>query len=463
MLFHTQLFILLFFPVVWGGWRLLNGRSVLQQYWLISASFLFFGWWDWRFVPLLAGSILVNWVLARNVSPAQEQESRVPLLAFGVTLNLGILFLFKYMGFASETAIALGGLEMDPIYWVLPIGISFYTFQQISYLVDRRYRNAPQYGLRDYALYVSFFPQLIAGPIVRHNELIPQFSNAGLINERSKRLAQGITLFVIGVAKKVLIADQLAPHADAVFAQSASTIPAMIDAWSGLIAFSLQIYFDFSAYSDMAIGLALCFGFKLPINFNAPYRARSMRDFWRRWHITLSTYFRDYLYIPLGGNRYGVTRQYLALATTMGLCGLWHGAGWPFLLWGLWHGAGLIINHGWNARGIALQKYFGWALTLFFVCLGWVLFRSPDAATMLHYYEGLFSITTSTDSVAVSAPFSMLALASAIVFFAPTSQSIAFRYLHHFRLIAIGLALLLIAIVLELGPGKSTEFIYFQF
>ena len=464
MLFHSQFFILAFLPLIWCGWRLMGANPVRREWWLIASSFLFFGWWDWRFLPLLTGSIAINWRLGQLIFADTNHTASRWWLAFGVTFNLALLGLFKYLGFARDIFAGLGFENLPAVSIILPIGISFYTFQQLSFLIDRRRGIAPTYSFRRYALFVSFFPQLIAGPIVRHNELIPQLGADIADEERNRRLGQGLILFIIGLAKKVLIADQLAPHVDAVFAKAQTGTLSMMEAWTGLLSFSYQIYFDFSAYSDMAIGLALLFGLKLPINFNAPYRATSMREFWRRWHITLSQFFRDYLYIPLGGNRFGLSRQLLALTATMALCGLWHGAGWPFVLWGLWHGAGLAVNRLWTGAGIPIPSFIAWAATFLFVLLGWVLFRSPDAATFMSYFAALFSFGgLSTGETGLNPSYLLLALGTIIVLAMPTSQNIAFKVLAPKRWAAIILGLVATALVIHLGEGQSVEFIYFQF
>jgi D-alanyl-lipoteichoic acid acyltransferase DltB (MBOAT superfamily) len=460
MLFHSQLFILLFLPAVWLLWRLLSFQRSGQAYLLVTASLVFYAWWDWRFLSLILGSIVVNWLLSRVIASTDPKHGYA-LIAAGVAANLGLLGFFKYLGFARDVLSELGLVNLPMFEVVLPIGISFFTFQQISYLVDLRRSGAPAYPLRDYALYVSFFPQLIAGPIVRHNELIPQFAVRKTNAELLRLMAPGIVLFTLGAAKKVLIADKLAPHADAVFADAATVAPGLAQSWSGLLSFGFQIYFDFSAYSDMAIGLALLFGLRLPVNFDAPYRATSLREFWRRWHMTLSRFLRDYLYFGLGGNRRGVSRQTAALMITMALCGLWHGAGWPFVVWGVWHGVGLVANNLWRRAGLRMPAFLGWPVTMIFVLLGWTLFRAPDAATLVNIASGLCGGGTTTG--ATGPDNTVLWLAAALVTLAPTSQKVVFEYLRPYRFIAIATAVLLAALVLEMGGGRTEEFIYFQF
>ncbi len=352
MLFHSQAFLLLFLPPVLVGFYLLSGR--FRLWWLLVASFAFYGYWDIRLLPLLAGSIAVNWALAAMWGRlgATERGASAPIMA-GVAMNLLLLGIFKYADFIAESAAYAGGWVHDPWNIVLPLGISFFTFQQLSYLIDLRRGQAPVYGFRDYALYVAFFPQLIAGPIVRHNELVSQFGRDPWRDGAAERLSRGALLLTFGLAKKVFVADRLARVADPLF-QAAHGGLSFAESWVAAAAFGLQIYFDFSAYSDMAIGLALMFGFALPENFRSPYRSVSLRDFWQRWHMTLSRFLRDYLYVPLGGSRHGAIRTVAALMSTMLLGGLWHGAAWTFVLWGALHGLGLVVVHLWQRAGFRL-------------------------------------------------------------------------------------------------------------
>ena len=306
MLFHSQAFILGFLPVVLAAWYALAPWRRARQAMLVGASLAFYGWWDVRYVPLLAGLTLANWALVRVAAAT----SRRWLLAAGIALNLAVLGVFKYADFLGANLAALAGRGWTPLGIVLPLGISFFVFQKIAYLVDLRRGERHVYGLLDFALFVTFFPQLIAGPLVRHREIIPQFAadprRAGMWDN----LGRGGLLFVIGLFKKLALADTLAPNADFLFGQALHGVAlGAVAGWAAAASYTLQLYFDFSGYSDMAIGLALMFGLALPDNFDAPYRATSIRDFWRRWHMTLSRFLRDYLYVPLGGNRRGAWRQ----------------------------------------------------------------------------------------------------------------------------------------------------------
>lgn len=412
MLFNSYVFIFVFLPVAWAIYC--AARTVLpagSNALLVLASFVFYAWWDVRFLSLLLLSIGVNYLLGRRIDAqvqvgAPKQAKR--WLICGVTFNLGVLGFFKYTDFFLENLALVSGASISTLGIVLPIGISFFTFQQIAYLVDVRQGKSDRYSLVNYALFVCFFPQLIAGPIVHHREMMPQFAAArGL---RLYDVSLGLSIFVVGLFKKTVLADNLAPFASPVFAAAdMGASISTIEAWGATLAYTFQIYFDFSGYSDMAIGLALLFGIRLPMNFNSPYKSGSIIEFWRRWHITLSQFLRDYLYIPLGGNRKGGGYRYANLMVTMLLGGLWHGAGWGFLLWGALHGSYLVANHAlrrirpqMNSLLVRRLWHFGgWCLTFLAVVFAWVFFR----ATTL---EGALEITGAmlgVDGVTVPAPY----------------------------------------------------------
>lgn len=353
---------------------------------LALSSLGFYAWWDLRFIPLILLSIGINFLLGRRIESSRINGAPVwakGWMVVGIVGNLGVLGFFKYADFFLENLATVSGTGITPLGVILPIGISFFTFQQIAYLVDVRQGKSDRYSLVNYALFVSFFPQLIAGPIVHHRDMMPQFFAAR--GPRAHDVALGLTVFIAGLFKKVVLADNLAPFASPVFAAAdMGADVASIEAWGAALAYTFQIYFDFSGYSDMAIGLALLFGIRLPVNFNSPYKASSIIEFWRRWHMTLSQFLRDYLYIPLGGNRKGPTRRYVNLFATMLLGGLWHGAGWGFIIWGALHGSYLIVNHVLrrlippvqHQLGRRLLRFGGWALTFLGVVFGWVFFRA---------------------------------------------------------------------------------------
>jgi D-alanyl-lipoteichoic acid acyltransferase DltB (MBOAT superfamily) len=464
MLFHTQAFLLAFLPLTVAAYYALAGHPQARRWATVLASLAFYGYWDWRLVPLLVLSVSVNWVL--SLLPP-----RVPLravVAGGVAANLAVLGFFKYADFLAASAAAALGLRHDPYGIVLPLGISFFTFQQISYLVDLGRGSAPRYRLADYALWVTLFPHLIAGPIIRHHEIIDQFALPPLRPGLAERLSRGFTLLVLGIAKKVLIADQLAALADPLFAaaQAGRTL-GWAEAWTAGLAFSLQIYFDFSGYSDMAMGLAMLLGLMLPVNFDAPYRACSIREFWRRWHVTLSRFLRDYLYIPMGGNRLAPAARAGATVATMLLGGLWHGAGWTFVAWGGLHGAALAANQAWNARGHRMPGWAGWLLTMLVVVTGFVLFRAADfasAAAIVASMAGAGGLRSVSGAPALQwADLALLAAAGAVATVGPPAHLWAFERLKPHAWIAAPVAAAFVYLLLLVGGGRNTEFIYFQF
>ncbi len=453
MLFTTQLFLLIFLPLTAIAYHLADTRRA-RLWVLLLSSLVFYSWWDVRFLPLLIVTGLVNW----SVAQAFRRRPHDGLIWAGVVFNLGVLAVFKYTNFLAASVLELFGEPFTPWSIVLPLGVSFFTFQQVSYLLDVRRGQAADYDFLDFACYVCFFPHLIAGPIIRHHELIPQF--AQLVSKHIDRelIARGLVLFVLGLIKKVWLADQLAPFADAGFAHTA---PSVAMAWQAALAYSLQLYFDFSGYSDMALGLAGMFGLSLPINFDAPYRAVSIRDFWRRWHMTLSRFLRDYLYIPLGGSRAGPIRAYAAALGTMLLCGLWHGAGWTFIAWGGLHGVAVCCNRWWMARGYRLPAVLGWALTMLFVIDGWVLFRADDfhaAARMLTAMAG-----QGGRGLADEDGWAVIALAAGLALIGPTNLTLSRQHWLYRPALAVPLALVLLVTVLRVGQGRGIEFIYFQF
>lgn len=456
MLFHSQAFVLLFLPAAVGLFYALARRESLRNWWLIAASLMFYGWWDVRFVPLLVSQILVTWLL---VELSSRLTARWPLV-FATVANLSVLGLFKYLDFGATILAQVTGLEFAKASLVLPIGISFYTFELVSYLADRLRSDAPRYPLRDFALFVVLFPHLIAGPIMRHNEIIPQFAYDPLRTGLYERIGRGLILFFVGFVEKFFIADRLAGIVDPVFAQATSEVPTFADSLAGAVGFSLQILFDFVAYSNMAMGIGLTLGLMLPLNFNVPYRALNLRDFWRRWHITLSRWLRDYVYIPLGGSREGVATYIWATLVTMGLCGLWHGAGWTFVLWGFAHGIGLLVCRFWQSHGVRLPALLSWAVTMVFVVLLFVLFRAADISAAGRIIAGLTGASgLGMWSWAAAVP---IAIASALAMIKVPSAEIAMSIRPTWP-VAIGFVAVAVLCVLEVGEGQPLSFIYFQF
>jgi alginate O-acetyltransferase complex protein AlgI len=456
MLFQSQEFALLFLPISAIGYYLVARSAATRQYFLIAISLFFYGWWDVRFIPLLLGQIWLTWLLAR----AQETTGRNGWLILGIVLNLSSLATFKYLDFLVGSVEAVIGTSLPRTHLVLPIGISFFSFQLISYLVDRMRKDAPIYDLRPFSLFVLLFPHLISGPIVRHNELIPQFDEDPRREGMWARISLGLVLFTMGLTKKVLLADRLAEVADRLFAQARMVPLDFGEAWSATLAFTFQLFFDFSGYTDMAIGIALLFGILLPENFRRPYLSTDLREFWQRWHITLSHFIRDYLYIPLGGSRAGPARYVFATMVAMGICGLWHGAGWNFVAWGLWHGAGLVICRGWKSLKRPLPGVIGWAVTMVFVTLGWVVFRAADFQTAASIIGSLGGVAGIGGRLQVPALIVIAALVSMLM---PSTHEIRNMRPMPWPSIAVAAAVLTGFCLLEVGNGPPLNFIYFQF
>jgi alginate O-acetyltransferase complex protein AlgI len=393
MLFTTAAFLLLFLPVSLAGFYLLGRRShSAAAAWLLLASLFFYGYWMPAFTTLLLASIAANFVIGRHITRRIQAGVRAEAkrwLVLGIVFNLGLLGYFKYANFFVDNLNAVLGIDWQPARVILPIGISFYSFTQIAFLVDSYEGKVDEANPIHYGLFVTYFPHLVAGPVLHHAQMMPQFADPSIYRPQPGRLVAGLVILAIGLFKKVVLADGIAPYADAVFAPAdRGSLPASEEAWIGAVAYTLQLYFDFSGYSDMAIGLSHLFNVRLPYNFDSPYQAKNISDFWRRWHISLSTFLRDYLYIPLGGNRFGPARRYANLATTMLLGGLWHGAGWTFVVWGGLHGLYLMLNHGWRAligearaaRLATSRSYvaLSWTLTLLAVVVAWVFFRAES-------------------------------------------------------------------------------------
>jgi D-alanyl-lipoteichoic acid acyltransferase DltB (MBOAT superfamily) len=403
MLFNSQFFVFLFLPLTLLGFFLLGARGWTRMAigWLVLASSVFYGWFKSEYLALLAILIVFNYVL--GVKLARDRmagHQRPAVLAAAIAVNLGVLCYYKYTNFILDNVNAAFGTDFVFYKVLLPLGISFFTFQKIAYLVDAYRGEAEEYNFLDFSLFVMFFPQLIAGPIVHHKEIIPQFRRASIFQLNPLDLAAGLTMFTIGLFKKVVIADTLATWVVPVFGAAGKGWPlSFLEAWSGALAFTFQIYFDFSAYSDMALGLALMIGIRLPLNFNSPYKAENVIEFWRRWHMTLSRFLRDYVYIPLGGNRQGQVRRYVNLLATMLLGGLWHGAAWTYVVWGGLHGVYLVINHGWHAlrRTLGLMPGSGsrygsataMLVTFLSVVVAWVFFRAESFGGALLMLKGM--------------------------------------------------------------------------
>jgi alginate O-acetyltransferase complex protein AlgI len=399
MVFSSPIFLFLFLPLVLTLHLLIPGLR-LRNFWLLLASIVFYAWGEAVFVFLILGSTLLNYLLGLWVDRQSATASRKWAVVIAITLNLGLLVFFKYANFIVNNlnsllgGLKLGQISLDPIR--LPIGISFFTFHALSYVVDiyRRKSRAAR-NPADVALYIFFFPQLIAGPILRWSAIAPQIARRVITREG---FAEGVRRFILGLAKKMLIANTLAGPADKIFSLPAAGLSPVL-AWTGALCYSLQIYFDFSGYSDMAIGLGRMFGFEFIENFNYPYISQSIKDFWRRWHISLSTWFRDYLYLPLGGNRCSTARTRFNLILVFFLCGLWHGASWTFVIWGLYHGLFLVLERtrfGSFLESVPQSLRHVYALVV--VMTGWVLFRAESFPQALTFLGAMFGLGRATAS-----------------------------------------------------------------
>ena len=464
MLFPTLVFGVFFLIVFSVAWSL-ERENDRRKLFLLAASYVFYGWWDWRFCFLLLASSLLNWLVGRALS-VTPPGSRGWLTALGVVINLGILGFFKYYGFFVESAADIlqsVGMERDLIFIqvILPVGISFYTFQGISYVVDvKRGEVEARRSLTDVMLYISFFPQLVAGPIVRAKDFLPQLEATPRLSREAAAL--GLLLIVWGLFKKTVIASELAEGiVDPVFFDPSYYGP--VDLLFGVWAYAVQIYCDFSAYSDIAIGCAALLGYRFQRNFDQPYRARSFQDFWRRWHISLSTWLRDYLYIPMGGSRGSAGATNRNLFITMLLGGLWHGAAWTFIAWGALHGAALVIE---RMAGLAKSRrgIISLVLTFHAVCLGWILFRSSTFDLAAAYMAGFFGDWLAAPE-ALTPFLAGLTLAGLAMHFLPARGiETAARALARLRSPFAAIILALLFLVVEsLRPEGVAPFIYFQF
>ncbi len=389
MLFNSFEFVFAFLPAVFIVFFVIGRRSPLAAAgWLAFASLFFYGWWNPHFVALLMLSVTGNYLAGRALSRHQRTPAGRRLLALAIAGNLIVLAIYKYSNFFIATVDHSLGAHIAALDIVLPLGISFFTFTQIAFLVDAYRGIATEFNFIHYTLFVTYFPHLIAGPVLHHKEMMPQFASRDCYRIVPANIAIGVLFLTIGLAKKILLADNLSPYVTPVFSAANDGVPLnLLAAWTGALAYTFQLYFDFSGYSDMAIGISRMFNIVLPLNFNSPYKSGNIVEFWRRWHMTLSRFLRDYLYIPLGGNRDGAARRYLNLMVTMVLGGLWHGAAWTFVIWGALHGLFLCVNHAWRfvTRGAVDRwethrgyRMMSTALTCVAVIVAWVFFRAPS-------------------------------------------------------------------------------------
>jgi D-alanyl-lipoteichoic acid acyltransferase DltB (MBOAT superfamily) len=359
----------------------------LSKVWLLLSSLFFYSWWNPKYLPLILASLIVNFTIGSFLGKDKPVWQRKLLLTIGIILNVCLLGYFKYYDFFVTNLNIAFDTNFNVLHLILPLAISFYTFQQIAYLVDSYRHETKEYNFLNYSLFVSFFPQLIAGPIVHHSQVMSQFDDRSNRKIHFKNIGLGLFVFSVGLFKKVGIADTFAVWANKGYSMAESLT--FVDSWMTSLAYTFQLYFDFSGYSDMAIGAGLLFNIALPINFNSPYKALNIQDFWRRWHITLSGFLTKYIYIPLGGNRKGSMRTYINILIIFFVSGIWHGAGWTFIVWGLMHGFASVINRFWTRAGFTMNKLLAWFITFNFVNATWVFFRAPSFEVALNVLKGM--------------------------------------------------------------------------
>ena len=473
MLFNSYEFIFVFLPLSFFVYFFLLEKRLITgaKGFLVFASLFFYSWWNISYLPLILTSMLFNYVIGNSLNEnfKKVQMHKKTLLGFGIIANLSLLGYFKYTDFFLENFnLAFDG-SVPLLHLALPLAISFFTFQQIAYLVDSYRGETAEYDFLNYALFVTFFPQLIAGPIVHHAEMMPQFSSKWNLVKKYKNIALGLFIFTIGLFKKVVIADTFAQWASYGFDKT--EILGFVEAWVTSLSYTFQLYFDFSGYTDMAIGAALLFNIKLPINFNSPYKALDIQDFWRRWHITLSRFLRDYIYIPLGGNRKGSFKTYTNLLATFILGGIWHGAGWTFVFWGFMHGMALAIHRLWKSLGFTMPKILGWFITFNFVNIAWVFFRAKEWEDAIKVIKGMFFSYPNFNSEAIHFELETYLWLGVILLIAtllPNTYEITkYPKFEKNKLISIPATLIFALIFLTalfwMSTSTYSEFIYFNF
>lgn len=469
MLFNSYAFIFLFLPLTFFVYFYLNRQHRFTQakLFLVLSSLFFYSWWNVIYLPLILLSMVFNYKVGSWLTQLKQHNKpyRKQLLTVGILANLSLLGYFKYADFFITNLNLAFGSDVPLLALALPLAISFFTFQQVAYLVDAYRGEVAEYDFLNYAVFVTFFPQLIAGPIVHHKEMMPQFSDPNNRQINMTHLSLGLFIFSIGLFKKVVIADTFAIWATHGFDHA--EVLGFWEAWVTSLSYTFQLYFDFSGYADMAIGAAFLFNIKLPINFHSPYKARNIQSFWRRWHITLSRFLRDYIYIPLGGNRKGKYRTYVNLMLTFILGGIWHGAGWTFVFWGFLHGFALVVHRLWTHIGIRLPLVVAWFLTFNFVNISWVFFRAKEWDDALKVLEGMFGLQGFEYQLNYL-QLGILGLGMLIVLMGKSSSTIFASTLlskkfdfSFLRMLQFSLFMFLAIIIIRLG--NKSEFLYFNF
>lgn len=464
MLFNSFEFIFAFLPAVFIIYFLLNrARFILaSKAWLVGSSLFFYSWWNVAYLPLILISMFFNYTVGSLLAKEHSRTNRKTVLTVGIIFNVGLLAYFKYSDFFITNINALFTTNTALLKLALPLAISFFTFQQIAYLVDAYRRETKDYQFLDYALFVTFFPQLIAGPIVHHKEMMPQFKMLRNKVVRYRNISLGLFIFSIGLFKKVAIADTFAVWASKGYEQTEALT--LTEGWITSFSYTFQLYFDFSGYTDMAIGAALLFNIILPVNFYSPYKALDIQDFWRRWHITLSRFLTHYIYIPLGGNRKGRKRTYINIMIIFLVSGLWHGAGWTFLFWGFLHGLASLISRYWKSLGFKLNKLLAWFITFNFINITWVFFRATTWEDAINVLEAMFALNNFTvgtfESLETILSLTAIVIATTLVLFFKNSIQLKENFKPNIRTLLFSVAIFTYA-VLQLN--RVSEFLYFNF
>lgn len=463
MLFNSYEFIFFFLPVTLLGYFLIAKKSVkLSNVWLTLASFFFYGWWNIRFVPILSASILWNFIFGHLIHKSKNKKL---VLFIAIAVNIALLGYFKYTDFFIDSINRFAHTDWNLLNIVLPLGISFWTFTQTAYLVDVYRGKTEPCNFLDYVLFVMIFPHLISGPIINHSEMIPQFNEKERHKFNLDNFTLGLMFFLFGLFKKVVIADSLAPIVDQYFGGADAL--SVWGAWIGVFAYTFQLYFDFSGYSEMALGLGKMINIDFPINFDSPYKSKSPIEFWQRWHMTLGSWIRDYLYIPLGGNRKGQVRKMLNLFIAMTLSGFWHGAGLKYIVWGIWHGFLLVVNHSWRyfakPRNIKIPSFVAKFMTFAAITAGWVIFRGGvkrglKIMTKMFNIESIFTASVSGNQIFT---ILILILLSVTVFIMPNVIEVLngrFKTSKRWILVAV-----LLTDICILCISRNSVFLYFDF
>ena len=468
MLFNSYEFIFAFLPITFFLYFFLNQKRLLgaSKALLVFSSLFFYSWWNIIYLPLILVSMLFNYTIGNILANEKIRVSKKSVLTIGILANILLLGYFKYSDFFIQNINFVFGSEFDLLHLALPLAISFFTFQQIAYLVDSYKGETKEYDFINYAVFVSFFPQLIAGPIVHHKEMMPQFVSKRNLFKNYHNIALGLFIFSIGLFKKVVIADTFAFWVNAGFGAESLNF---FQAWATSLSYTFQLYFDFSGYTDMAIGIALLFNIKLPINFNSPYKALNIQDFWRRWHITLSRFLRDYIYIPLGGNRVGKQRNYLNLFSVFLIGGLWHGASWMFVIWGAMHGVAIVIHRIWGELGFTMHRVLAWIITFNFINISWVFFRAEnfhEAWVVLSGMFGFSGIGSPTSLITFGGKFidslsvGVVLVLTALIIYRKNSMQLS-REFHPTTKVALFSGLLLALSIVSFN--RVSVFLYFNF